>query len=105
MDPPPVSRLASYSHTANISALSVNPDSRACVVTYSNNRVMELNLNTGKYTQFSREEAGQVCYQLRKIFLNQKLKYFPVPDCPSPGCPGALPSRTSSTLPATPTSS
>ena len=59
MDPPPVSRLASYSHTANISALSVSPDSRACVVTYSNNRVMELSLNTGKYTQFSREEAAR----------------------------------------------
>ena len=60
MDPPIVSRLASYSHTANISALSVSPEGSACVVTYSNNRVMELNLNTGKYTQFSREEAARL---------------------------------------------
>ena len=54
------SKLAGYSHTANISALSLSPDSQTCMVSYSNNRLMELDTNTGKYTQFSREEATKL---------------------------------------------
>ena len=55
-----LSKLAGYSHTANISALSLSPDSKTCLVSYSNNRLMELDTHTGKYTQFSREEATKL---------------------------------------------
>jgi len=55
-----LSRLPSYSHTANISALAVSPDSERCLVAYSNNKVMEVRLDSGKYTQFSREEASRL---------------------------------------------
>ena len=44
------------SHIQFISSLAVSPDSSTCLVT-SNNRVMEHQLETGKYTQFSREEV------------------------------------------------
>ena len=52
-----LSKLAGLSATANISAISLSPDSQTCLVSFSNNRLVELNTNTGKSTKFSREEA------------------------------------------------
>ena len=64
-----VSKLAGYSHTANISAHSLSPDSQTCLVSYSNNRLMELNTHTGKYTQFSRQIV-QYLYQKQYCFCS-----------------------------------
>ena len=55
-----LSKLAGLSATANISAISLSPDSQTCLVSFSNNRLVELSTDTGKSTQFSREEAAKL---------------------------------------------
>ena len=54
-----VSKFPGYTD-ANISALSISPNSKTCVVSYSNNKLVEIDVKNGKYTRFSREEAGKL---------------------------------------------
>ena len=54
-----ISKFPGYTE-ANISALSLSPDNKTCFIAYSNNRVMEVDTMSGRYTKFSREEASKL---------------------------------------------
>ena len=54
-----ISKFPGYTD-ANISALSLSPDNKTCFIAYSNNKVVEIDTKSGKYTKFSREEASKL---------------------------------------------
>merc|ERR1712025_831123 len=54
-----VSKFPGYTD-ANISALSISPNSKTCVVSYSNNKLVEVDVKSGKFTKFSRQDAGKL---------------------------------------------
>ena len=54
-----VCKIPGYNE-AMISALGVSPDGKYCVMVYSNNKVMEVDLLAGRYTQFSKELSSRL---------------------------------------------
>merc|ERR550525_487830 len=51
-----ISRFPGYTE-ATISSMGLSPDSKTCFMSYSNNKVVEVDVKSGKFTKFSREEA------------------------------------------------
>ena len=51
-----ISRFPGYTE-ATISSMGLSPDSKTCFMSYSNNKVVEVDVRSGKFTKFSREEA------------------------------------------------
>lgn len=45
---------------ANITALSLSPNSKTCFIAFSNNKFVEVETESGKYTKFTREEAAKL---------------------------------------------
>merc|ERR1712117_935717 len=45
---------------ANISAISVSPNDKTCFIAYTNNKLVEVDVKTGKFTKFSRDEANKL---------------------------------------------
>ena len=54
-----ISKFPGYTE-ANISAVGVSPSSKTCFIAYSNNKLVEVDIKSGKFTKFSREEAGKL---------------------------------------------
>ena len=50
--PLPASKLPGYT-VATLASMGINFGGKSCVTVYSNNRMMEVELKTGRYTQFS----------------------------------------------------
>lgn len=48
------SKLPGYTE-ATLASMGINFDGKTCVMVYSNNRMMEVDLKTGRYTQFSKD--------------------------------------------------
>ena len=65
-----LSLLARLNTSANISAISLSPDSQTVLVSYSNNRLVELRTDTGKTTRFSREQLSEA--KLPKSWLSRR---------------------------------
>merc|ERR1711874_150682 len=65
-----LSLLARLNTSANISAISLSPDSQTVLVSYSNNRLVELRTDTGKTTRFSREQLSEA--KLPKSWLAKR---------------------------------
>jgi len=49
-----LSKLPGYSE-APLATIGINFDLKTCVMVYSNNKIMEIDLKTGRYTQFSKD--------------------------------------------------
>jgi len=54
-----VSKLPGYTE-ATLASLGLSFDSKTCVLVYSNNRMMEVDLKTGRYTQFSKDLSSRL---------------------------------------------
>jgi len=54
-----ISQLPGYTE-ANISAIGLSPDSSTCFIAYSNNKLVEVDVKSGKFTKFSRQDAGKL---------------------------------------------
>ena len=50
--PLPASKLPGYTVATLAASMGINFGGKSCVTVYSNNRMMEVELKTGRYTQF-----------------------------------------------------